>query len=491
MIRFFIPIYLVIVILLISLKVFAAGNFAADNFIANKSVQYYDPAGSGFDVKMQAPSLSSAWTFTLPTTAGTANYCLETDGSGNTSWASFQSPLSLGAFGSTPNAAGLSLTGGTLTMQPADATHAGGINSVAQTIAGTKTFSSNLQSPGLSDTGGTNMIARGGGITALYQTDGAPTIVLETYILEDNNGYHTINWNSDLLVDANNGLSVNWLSRLLINPLGTTLFSWSGSAPAFPTLSTGIVGTSSVGVVSNITIGSGLSFTNNTLSATGGSGTVTSVGFSDASTSPIYSISGSPITTSGTISQTLMSQSINSFFAGPSSGSSLQPTFRAIVGADLPKPTATTLGGVESYASVAHQWINSISTSGVPSSTQPAFTDISGTAAVAQTTIANNSLTACTTARTVDWSTGNAFSVSLTNSDTCAITFSNASSGQTIVLDYFQPSGGGTASVSYSTTVKWPGGTTPTMTEGNFATDSCTFKYNGVDYRGSCLQQFQ
>ena len=50
----------------------------------------------------------------------------------------------------------------------------------------------------------------------------------------------------------------------------------------------------------------------------------------------------------------------------------------------LPNPSASTLGGVESYASVSHQWINSISTSGSPASAQPAFTDISGTAAAAQ-----------------------------------------------------------------------------------------------------------
>ena len=50
----------------------------------------------------------------------------------------------------------------------------------------------------------------------------------------------------------------------------------------------------------------------------------------------------------------------------------------------LPNPGASSLGGVESYAAVSHQWINSISTSGVPSSTQPAFSDISGSVAASQ-----------------------------------------------------------------------------------------------------------
>ena len=75
-------------------------------------------------------------------------------------------------------------------------------------------------------------------------------------------------------------------------------------------------------------------------------------------------------------------QSANTVYAGPSSGASSAPAFRALVGADLPNPSSSTLGGVQSVASVSHQWINSISTSGVPQLSQPAFTDISGTLAI-------------------------------------------------------------------------------------------------------------
>lgn len=63
-----------------------------------------------------------------------------------------------------------------------------------------------------------------------------------------------------------------------------------------------------------------------------GSGTVTSVGLSLPS---IFSVSGSPVTNSGTLTGTLVSQSPNTFFAGPT-GASAAPTFRAIVSADLP-----------------------------------------------------------------------------------------------------------------------------------------------------------
>jgi len=65
-----------------------------------------------------------------------------------------------------------------------------------------------------------------------------------------------------------------------------------------------------------------------------------------------------------------------------------QPSFADIsgtaTGSQLPNPSATTLGGVQSFTAVSHQWINSVSTSGVPAASQPSFADISGTATGAQ-----------------------------------------------------------------------------------------------------------
>ena len=65
--------------------------------------------------------------------------------------------------------------------------------------------------------------------------------------------------------------------------------------------------------------------------ALGGSGSVTSVALTAPS---IFSVAGSPITTSGTLALTLATQTANTFFAGPSSGAGT-PTFRGIVFADL------------------------------------------------------------------------------------------------------------------------------------------------------------
>lgn len=63
-----------------------------------------------------------------------------------------------------------------------------------------------------------------------------------------------------------------------------------------------------------------------------GSGTVTSVGLSLPA---IFSVSGSPVTTSGTLTATLASQSQNLVWASPN-GSSGAPTFRALVQGDIP-----------------------------------------------------------------------------------------------------------------------------------------------------------
>lgn len=111
------------------------------------------------------------------------------------------------------------------------------------------------------------------------------------------------------------------------------------------------------------------------------SGTVTSVAMTVPS---ILIVSGSPITSSGTFAVTLQTETANTVFAGPTTGSAATPTFRALVGADLPNPSSTTLGGVQSFAAVSSQWIRQISTSGVPTASQPAFTDISGSVAAAQ-----------------------------------------------------------------------------------------------------------
>lgn len=73
------------------------------------------------------------------------------------------------------------------------------------------------------------------------------------------------------------------------------------------------------------------------MTATGGiktpGGTVTSVALTVPSE---FSVAGSPITTSGTLAVTSVTQSANRVWAGPTSGSVASPAFRALVAADMP-----------------------------------------------------------------------------------------------------------------------------------------------------------
>lgn len=86
------------------------------------------------------------------------------------------------------------------------------------------------------------------------------------------------------------------------------------------------------------------------IAATTGEGTVTSV----AMTVPaaLLSVTGSPITSSGTLAVSLASQTAHSVLAGPTSGGSVAPTFRALVANDIPSLAYAnqTLGNLSSTA---------------------------------------------------------------------------------------------------------------------------------------------
>ena len=133
-----------------------------------------------------------------------------------------------------------------------------------------------------------------------------------------------------------------------------------------------------------------------TLFVSGGAtsaGTVTSVGMTGDGIIFSPTVSGSPITSSGTLAPQLLTQTANSVLAGPGSGPVATPTFRALGPADLPASissnttgnaaTATTLASSPTQCG-SNTWATGVSSSGNANCLQPGFSSLSGTATVSQ-----------------------------------------------------------------------------------------------------------
>lgn len=124
----------------------------------------------------------------------------------------------------------------------------------------------------------------------------------------------------------------------------------------------------------------------------------------------------------------------------------------------------------------------------------PYFTG-SGTAAlesfpltVAHMTPATVALGTCTTSKSVDWSLSNSYTVTLTDGNSCVLSFASPSSGENIILDIMNGASLGTGSIIFPSGTKWYPAGHPTSTKGSNALDSCTCKYNGSYYSCNCLQ---
>lgn len=157
----------------------------------------------------------------------------------------------------------------------------------------------------------------------------------------------------------------------------------------------------------NIVAGSGITVTpagsSITIAATGGGGAVTSVGLSLPS---IFTVTNSPVTSSGTLTGTFNTQAVNAIFAGPASGSAAAPTFRALVAADIPSLASLYLsssGGTINGSLVVTGTISGSNFSGSSSGTNTGDQiNITGNAATVTT---NANLTGVVT------STGNTTSI--------------------------------------------------------------------------------
>jgi hypothetical protein len=132
--------------------------------------------------------------------------------------------------------------------------------------------------------------------------------------------------------------AVTIATSLTVSGLPANSFLYSGTAGLLTTttaptngqLLIGSTGTSPVAAA--LTAGTGISVTNGAGSITINNTGVTSVALSAPS---IFTVSGSPVTTTGTLTFSLNTQTTNLVFASPN-GSTGAPTFRSLAMADLP-----------------------------------------------------------------------------------------------------------------------------------------------------------
>jgi hypothetical protein len=141
------------------------------------------------------------------------------------------------------------------------------------------------------------------------------------------------------------------------------------------------------------------------VTATGGGGTVTSVGLSLPA---IFTVTGSPVTAAGTLTAALASEAANTVLAGPT-GSAGVPTFRTLIAADVPRldllgaptaplslnnqritnlasPTAATDAANKSYVDATVQGLSQKPTAQIATTAAlPANTYANGTAGVGAT----------------------------------------------------------------------------------------------------------
>lgn len=87
--------------------------------------------------------------------------------------------------------------------------------------------------------------------------------------------------------------------------------------------------------------------TDGVISATSGGGSVGTVKSVGLSMPAIFTVAGSPITTTGTFTVGLAVESAHAAWLGPPSGGASTPTFRPIIPSDLPVATSSTEGIVQ------------------------------------------------------------------------------------------------------------------------------------------------
>lgn len=116
--------------------------------------------------------------------------------------------------------------------------------------------------------------------------------------------------------------------------------------------------------------------------------------------------------------------------------------------------------------------------------------DLHGSLPIRTTLLPEYNLGTCTTAATIDPANGNRQKITLTNAQTCALTFTQPTgSTASVQLTVIQSSAGGfNGAISGAL---WPGGTVPTITATSGAQDVITCFLNGTNAKCVATQDFR